>query len=49
MDRNGDGYVSPSEFLGPLALFRRLDLNDDGLLSVEEAEQAKTKAKAKGS
>jgi hypothetical protein len=40
MDRNGDGFVSPAEFLGPQELFRRLDRNGDGLISPEEAELA---------
>jgi Ca2+-binding EF-hand superfamily protein len=37
MDRNGDGYLSPREWLGPIDLFRRLDTDGDGLLSPEEA------------
>jgi Ca2+-binding EF-hand superfamily protein len=41
MDRNGDGDVSPREFLGPPELFRKLDRNGDGLISKEEAEQFK--------
>jgi Ca2+-binding EF-hand superfamily protein len=40
MDRNGDGDVSPREFLGTSEQFRRLDLDGDGLISVEEAEKA---------
>ncbi len=40
MDRNGDGDLSPREFLGPPAEFERLDLDKDGLISVEEAERA---------
>ncbi len=43
MDKNGDGFVSPREFLGPAELFRQLDRNGDGLISVEEAEQADAK------
>jgi Ca2+-binding EF-hand superfamily protein len=40
MDRNGDGDVSRREFLGTSEDFRRLDLDGDGLISVEEAERA---------
>ncbi|OWK36113.1 EF-hand domain-containing protein [Fimbriiglobus ruber] len=38
MDRNGDGDVSLREFLGPIALFRKLDRDGDELLSPEEAK-----------
>ena len=37
MDRNGDGYVSHREFLGPLENLRLLDRDGDGLLSPDEA------------
>jgi Ca2+-binding EF-hand superfamily protein len=40
MDRNNDGDVSPREFLGTMEQFRKLDLDGDGLISVEEAERA---------
>jgi Ca2+-binding EF-hand superfamily protein len=40
MDRNGDGDVSRREFLGTAEDFNRLDLDGDGLISVEEAEKA---------
>jgi Ca2+-binding EF-hand superfamily protein len=39
LDRNGDGYVSRREFLGPEDLFRKLDTDGDGLISPEEAER----------
>jgi Ca2+-binding EF-hand superfamily protein len=38
MDRNGDGDVSRSEFLGTAEDFAAIDTNGDGLISVEEAE-----------
>ena len=38
MDVNGDGDVSPREFLGSLEDFKRIDTDGDGLISVEEAE-----------
>lgn len=37
MDRNGDGDLSPREFLGPPEDFERLDADHDQLLSEEEA------------
>jgi hypothetical protein len=40
MDRNGDGDVSLREFLGPIDLFRKLDLDGDGLISAAEARAA---------
>ena len=40
MDRNHDGDVSHKEFLGTDEEFKRLDLDGDGLISVEEAEKA---------
>jgi Ca2+-binding EF-hand superfamily protein len=40
MDRNRDGDVSPSEFLGSPDAFSRIDADGDGLLSREEAERA---------
>jgi hypothetical protein len=39
MDRNGDGDVSPREFLGSRDDFRRIDTDGDGLISAEEAER----------
>jgi Ca2+-binding EF-hand superfamily protein len=40
MDRNGDGDVSQTEFLGTLDQFRRIDRDGDGLIDVTEAERA---------
>lgn len=40
MDRNADGDVSRSEFPGTQADFDKLDTDQDGLISVEEAEAA---------
>ncbi len=40
MDRNNDGDVSPTEFLGTREQFRRLDADGDGLIDVREAERA---------
>jgi Ca2+-binding EF-hand superfamily protein len=45
MDRNGDGDVSPREFLGTAAEFKRLDLDGDGLISIEEAVKADQQAR----
>ena len=39
-DRNGDGFLSPQEFLGPQDVFRRLDADGDGRIGVAEAEAA---------
>ena len=39
MDRNGDGFVSRREFLGPEELFKQLDVDGDGLISPEEASR----------
>jgi Ca2+-binding EF-hand superfamily protein len=42
MDRNGDGDVSPREFLGTAEDFKRIDTNGDGLIDAEEATRADT-------
>ncbi|MBM3501955.1 MAG: hypothetical protein FJX74_25150 [Armatimonadetes bacterium] len=36
-DRNNDGVVTPQEFTGPPAVFRRLDTNTDGRIDGNEA------------
>jgi Ca2+-binding EF-hand superfamily protein len=41
MDKNGDGFVSEREFVGPPELFAKLDADGDGRISVAEAEAAK--------
>lgn len=46
MDRNGDGDLSPKEFLGRRALFDKIDLNRDGLISADEAIAAHREAAA---
>lgn len=40
MDRNGDGVLSPREFLGTAEDFKKLDTNGDGFIDAEEAERA---------
>jgi Ca2+-binding EF-hand superfamily protein len=45
MDRNNDGDLSPSEFLGSEEEFRMLDADGDGLISAEEARQWEAKQK----
>jgi len=47
MDRNRDGDVSRREWIGSKEEFDRLDLDHDGLISLEEAEKAEA-AKAGG-
>jgi Ca2+-binding EF-hand superfamily protein len=37
MDRNGDGEISPAEFLGSREQFDKLDSNHDGLIDAAEA------------
>lgn len=41
MDRNGDGDLSPHEFLGDAELFQKLDVNRDGLIDPTEAQAAR--------
>ena len=45
MDRNTDGDVSRSEFLGDEADFAMLDANGDGLIALEEAEAYEKKVR----
>ena len=40
MDANGDGEISPREFLGTKSQFDAMDANGDGLLDVEEISRA---------
>jgi len=40
MDRNGDGDVSIKEWVGDLDVFRKLDVDGDGLVSSHEAGKA---------
>jgi Ca2+-binding EF-hand superfamily protein len=40
MDRNGDGDVSQTEFLGTKEQFRRIDSDGDGLIDANEADRA---------
>ena len=47
MDRNGDGDVSRTEWLGSKADFDRIDTDKDGLISVEEAEAFDAKVRKK--
>jgi Ca2+-binding EF-hand superfamily protein len=49
MDRNGDGDVSPREFLGTADQFKRIDADGDGLISIEEAERADKELRKAGS
>jgi hypothetical protein len=37
MDRNGDGDLSPGEFLGKSEVFKEMDADGDGLVSLSEA------------
>jgi hypothetical protein len=45
MDRNGDGYVSRQEFIGPTDLFNKLDVDGDGRISPAEADRANRQLK----
>ncbi len=47
MDVNGDGDVSPREFLGSPEDFARIDTDGDGLISLEEAIKADERMKEK--
>jgi Ca2+-binding EF-hand superfamily protein len=47
MDKNGDGDVSPLEFVGSIEEFRKLDTDGDGLISAAEAKAAEARRKDK--
>jgi Ca2+-binding EF-hand superfamily protein len=47
MDRNGDGDVSPREFLGTPEQFKQLDEDGDGYISLEEAMRAEARLRQK--
>lgn len=47
MDRNNDGDVSQSEFLGKGVQFQRIDSDGDGLIDPAEAERADTEFRKK--
>jgi Ca2+-binding EF-hand superfamily protein len=40
MDRNGDGVISPREFVGPPELFRKLVSDGEGVITPENAQRA---------
>jgi hypothetical protein len=40
MDRNGDGVVSPREFVGPPEVFAKLDADGDRVISAEDVARA---------
>lgn len=46
MDRNGDGDISRTEFLGTRAEFDAIDTDHDGLIGLEEAETFEKKARS---
>ncbi len=46
MDRNNDGDVSPKEWLGAEEDYRQIDLDGDGLISVEEAKKYESRRNA---
>lgn len=41
MDKNGDGDITPREFLGEEEQFKKLDTNGDGFIELKEAEAVK--------
>jgi Ca2+-binding EF-hand superfamily protein len=45
MDRNGDGDISPKEWLGTEEEFRAIDADGDGLISADEARRFEARQK----
>lgn len=45
LDKNGDGSISPREFVGTPEQFRTIDADGDGLISPEEAKKATPEGK----
>jgi hypothetical protein len=48
MDRNGDGDVSPREWLGSMEDFKRIDTDGDGLISADEAARYDAEMRKQG-
>jgi Ca2+-binding EF-hand superfamily protein len=46
MDSNGDGDISPREFLGSSDKFRQLDADGDGFVSGDEAKRIESHSRS---